>query len=164
MISKNSTQKEIVEIGKKCNACGHCCKYTTGFMTDKDITKIADKLGMTETELKEKYLEEMQKFNTKMHRPKTIRKGKPYGPCTFLKENKCSIHDVKPLQCRTGNCSKDGDSLHQWFDLNFFVNPKDSLSIREYACALKTRNPINGGTLQELVPDKQKLKKIMEGE
>lgn len=163
IIHKNTPLKDVLKLGNSCQQCGNCCSYGTGFATEEDMIKMAHKLGITAAKLKKEYMEEMEKFQTKMHRPKTIKqKGKPYGKCVFLKEKKCSIHDVKPLQCKIGNCSTLGDALVQWFDLNFFVNTKDPQSIREWAQVLVVREPIKGGSLQELVPNKAMLKDILE--
>jgi Fe-S-cluster containining protein len=161
-ITKNTSAKELVEKGEKNIPNREGCKYSSGFMTEKDMTKIALKLGITENELKEKFLEEAEKFSTKMHRPKTKKGNLPYGNCVFLKEGKCSIHDVRPIQCKIMDINENHDELNQWFDLNFFVNPKDAKSVREYACALKIRKPIQGGTLEEVVPDKKRLKEILD--
>ncbi len=163
-ITKNTPLKTVLKIGDNCEQCGHCCSYSSGFATEEDITKISLHLGVTENELKKKYFEEKTKFNTKMHRPKTKKEGKQYGPCVFLKNKKCSIHEVKPLQCRIGNCSEHGDALNQWFDLNFFVNVNDGKSIREYWGVLNARKPIEGGELKDLVKSKERLKKMLDGE
>ena len=51
--------------------------------------------------------------------------------------------------------------LEQWFTLNHFVNVDDPESIRQWAVYLKTHDTIQGGSLEELVPDKKLLKKIL---
>ncbi|MBW2965815.1 hypothetical protein KY342_01785, partial [Candidatus Woesearchaeota archaeon] len=116
----------------------------------------------TEKELQEKYLEEKELFNTKLSRPKPKTNNKPYGECAFLSDKKCKIHQVKPLQCKVGNCSEYGEELTVWFDLNYFVNEDDPQSIREWKLYLDSGGKtIKGGELKDLVPDKKILKKIL---
>lgn len=168
MIISKKTPKEIVlKLGGECDAhsCekrSHCCSYTAGFLAEDDLKKIAAHLNLKEDELKEKYLEEKRMFNTLALKPKSLKKDKPYGPCIFLNNKEgCSIHSVKPLQCKLYTCKEYGFDLMQWFYLNHLVNPKDPQSVREYAEFLRFNEPIPGGTLEELVPDKQKLGKIL---
>jgi len=162
LISKKTPKEIVLKLGKECKKCGNCCKYTSGFLVDDDILKIARFLRTTTDELKEKYLEEHEKFNTKILRPKLIKGTRPYGKCIFYNEQVgCTIHEVKPLHCKIGNCNTYGDDLNQWFMLNYFVNPDDPESIRQWKIFLTQNKPIPGGSLNELVPDENKLKKIL---
>ncbi len=168
MIKKNTPLKQVLEHGKSCtHRCGHCCTYGSGCLVGEDKKDIAKFLDIDENELEEKYLEVIEKFNTKLLRPKLKRKeGMPYGKCVFLtKDYGCSIHPVKPLQCKIGTCSEHGEQLALWFTLNFFVNPADPESIRQFAAYLKSGGKtLLGGELLEIVPDKQILKRILEYE
>jgi len=162
MIQKNTPPSEILKLSQQCRQCGHCCSHGSGFLIGNDIKNIAEYLKITEKELKEKYLEEKELFNTKLLRPKLKTKDKPYGKCVFLDDKKCKIHQVKPLQCRVGNCNEHGEQLSQWFMLNYQINKDDPESIRQYASYLKSGGKtIPGGKLEELIPDKEKLKKIL---
>jgi len=120
-------------------------------------------LNISEEELQKNFLEEFEKFNTKSLRPKLLRKGKQYGVCVFYDEKVgCKIHEVKPLQCKLGNCKEYGEELSIWFLLNYFVDVNDPESIRQYNEYLKSGGKlIPGGNLEELVPDKEKLKKML---
>jgi len=161
-ITKNTTITEILKISQDCKQCGHCCSQGSGFLVGDDIKNIAEYLKITEKEVKEKYLEEKELFNTKLLRPKLKKEDKPYGECIFLKDKKCTINKVKPLQCRVGNCNEYGEKLSIWFMLNYLVNKDDPESIRQYAAYLKSGGKtITGGKLEELVPDKERLKKIL---
>src|SRR3989344_4186949 len=74
----------------------------------------------------------------------------------------CTVHPVKPLQCKTSMGRKEyGEDLSLWFMLNHQVNPNDPESIRQYAIYLKTQRTLPGGSLKELVPDKEKLKNML---
>lgn len=162
MIQKNTPLSEILELSQHCKQCGHCCSHGSGFLINNDTKNIAEFLGMTKKELKENYLEEKELFNTKLLRPKLKKEDKPYGECIFLNNKKCKIHKVKPLQCKVGNCNEYGEKLSIWFMLNYQINKDDPESIRQYAAYLKSGGKtIEGGKLEELVPDKEKLKKIL---
>jgi len=165
MITKDTELKDVLK--HDCDKCGHCCSYGTGFAVKEDIKPIAKYLNVKEKELKEKWMEEVEIFHTKLWRPKTIKKpeqrDKPFGKCVFLKDKICSIHKVKPLQCRIGNCKSE--ELALWFMLNYQVNANDPESIREFASYLKHGGKtLPGGELNNLIQDKEKLNKIIKYE
>jgi Fe-S-cluster containining protein len=161
MITKDTPLKTVLKLGSECQRRGHCCRYGSGFLVKEDLDKIAEYLNISKQELISTYLEKSTKFNTSLYRPKTQKRNKPYGKCVFLRqENVCIIHPVKPLHCKIMNCSKHSEALSDWFDLNFFVNPDDPHSIREWAIRLAIKPTIPGGRLHELVPDKDRLDKI----
>ena len=158
MITKTTQLKEILKIGEDCSKCGNCCSHGTGFLSGDDLKNIAGMLNMSEEEVKQEYLEEVEHFNKILLRPKT--QSKPYGRCIFLKDNLCKIHEVKPLQCKIGNCGSD--ELSAWFLLNCVLDVDDPEAIRQYKIYLESGGKeISGGRLQELVPDKDELKKII---
>ena len=163
MITKNISLHEAAVLGSACNKCGHCCKYGSGVLADDDAKKIAKFLGISEEKLRKEYLEEIEKYNTKRVRPKLLRKGKLYGACVFYDVKKgCAIHEVKPLQCKTGNCSEHGEALSIWFMLNYFVDSNDPESIRQFAAYLKSGGKtLQGGNLEDFVADKKQLKKML---
>ena len=148
----------------KCEACTVGCRHGSGFLIDEDVPKIARILGISEEELKKSFLEEIEKFNTKRYRPKILRKGKPYGKCIFYDEKiGCKVHAAKPLECKVSMGCKDyGEQISLWFMLNHFVNKDDAESVRQYASYLKSGGKtLEGGKLEQLVPDKEKLRKIL---
>lgn len=163
MITKATPLRVVLEIAKECEKCGHCCKFSSGALVDNDIKSIAEFLGIDEKTLIKDYLEEVEKFNTKRLRPKIIRGKLPYGCCIFYDPKQgCKIHPVKPLECKVRNCGPYGEELSIWFMLNYWVNPNDPESIRQFSIYLKTGGKtIPGGTLEELVPNKKRLKKIL---
>jgi len=162
-ISRKTPKQTILKLAKDCEQCGHCCKFNSGFLIEEDgeLKEIAKFLKISEDELKKHYLEEGEHFHTKRLRPKTKKTDKPYGECVFLKENNCMIHNAKPLQCRIGNCNEHGEQLLSWFWVNYFVNPDDPQSIREYASYLEANPTIPGAELENIVQDKEQLKKIL---
>lgn len=164
MIKKSTLLSEALKLGEVCSRKNNCCKYGSGALVGDDLKNIAGFLGVTEQELKKKYLEGVERLNTKRLRPKIIRKKNlPYGQCIFFKDG-CTINEVKPLECKVGNCSKHGQELSIWFMLNYFLNAADPESVRQYAVYLKTSPTIAGGKLEEIIPDKEKLRKILDFE
>ena len=165
-LHKDTDVKDILVLGNpcKCDACTVGCRHGSGFLADDDIPKLAKFMDISEEVLKKEFLEEVEKFNTKRYRPRILRKNKPYGKCIFFDEEiGCKVHEAKPLECRTSMGCKDyGEELSIWFMLNHFVNKDDAESVRQYASYLKSGGKmIEGASLQELVPDKEKLKKIL---
>lgn len=75
-----------------CLLCGNCCKTMTPTFKRGDIIRIADHLGMTTREFKDKWLtyddEGKDLINEKQ-------------PCQFLNRtnNLCSIYEVRPADC-----------------------------------------------------------------
>jgi Fe-S-cluster containining protein len=74
-----------------CLACANCCKTMTPTFTNTDIKRISAHLDMTEDAFKKKWLKKDRAgdwINTRQ-------------PCQFLnlKDNKCSIYEVRPKDC-----------------------------------------------------------------
>ncbi len=163
-ITKSTPLSKILRLGRECSRCGKCCTHGTGFLVEKDIPAIAEFLGITKEELIKNCLEPVTKFNTTLYRPLSVKKkNKAYGTCIFFNsEQGCRIHPVKPLQCKISSCNEYGENISVWFDLNYFVNPNDPESIRQWKIYLDCRGKtIPGAGLNELVPDKKILNKIL---
>ena len=163
MIHKNSSHIILEELGKDCRRCGHCCSYGSGIVLESEVPRIATKLKLSTEEFKEKYLEPHECFSAKHYRFRQRReKGKPYGSCIFLTDEKlCEIHAVKPLYCRIGNCGPLANDAIQWFHLNHSVDKFKPDSIREWKIYCELKDVIPGGKLEELVPDKETLARIL---
>src|SRR3989338_5682755 len=151
--------EELADTPCKSLNCTKCCEYGTGTALPFDLKSIAQHFGITEDALKEKYFEPNTKYNKTHRRQKML--AKPFGPCVFLSKEGCTIHEVKPTGCRLSSWNQHGEQLSDWFDLNYFVNNTDPESIRQWSHKLKFTSTIPGGKLHELVPDKEKLKKIL---
>ena len=167
MITKNTPLKEVLKLAApcRCNECNHGCKFGSGSLVEGDSKNISKFLGISEESLKRGFLEEVELFNKKLLRPKLVRDGKkPYGRCVFYDDEKgCTIHEVKPLECKTSiNCKDYGEDLSVWFMVNHVVDANDAESIRQFAQYIKSGGKvIQGASLQELVPDKEKLREIL---
>jgi Fe-S-cluster containining protein len=170
MIKKDTPVERVVRLGDcrlgaACAKCNQGCKQGSGCFTHEQIPKAAQFLKLNEENFKKIWLEPMTRFNTTLFRPKLKRKqGKHEGLCVFFDEKEgCMIHEVKPMECRISNHNEYGEALHLWFTLNYFVNPNDPQSVREWANHIESGGvTIPGGSLNELVPNQKTLKKIME--
>jgi len=162
-ITKQTTLAEVLRLGNECKRCNHCCRHGTGFLTKTDVHMIARHLKLTKEGFVKTCLEPVNKFNTTLYRPLSVKNKKQYGTCIFFNSSKgCTIHEVKPMHCRISSCNRHGEELSVWFHLNYFVNADDPESIRQWALYLESGGKnIPGGELEELVPDKEKLKKIL---
>ena len=73
--------------------CTNCCQAEGWvYVTEDDVGRIADRLGMTAADFEKQYV-----YRTKYR----MRLRKPRGSqCHFLTGTGCRIHPVKPTQCR----------------------------------------------------------------
>ncbi len=163
-VRKSTPLKTILKLAPscKCDACSHGCTMGSGMLAEGDVPKLAAFLNITEQELKEKHLEEIELFNKKMLRPKIMRNNKPYGTCTFY-ENGCTIHKAKPLQCKVSmGCKEYSSDLTAWFMLNHMLNTHDPEALRQYAQYIAAGgHVIEEGTMEEIIPDKKMREKIL---
>ncbi len=73
-----------------CTNC--CCRRGYVYLTEADLARAAEFLGMTAAAFQAKYV-----YRTK----NVIRLRKPRNSqCHFLNEGGCAIHPAKPTQCR----------------------------------------------------------------
>ncbi|MCX6582506.1 MAG: YkgJ family cysteine cluster protein [Candidatus Aminicenantes bacterium] len=75
-----------------CAACGNCCKEILPVLKDIDIANMAGGSKMNIADFKKKYLVKAREtvgytFNT--------------NPCPFLVNNRCSMHNFRPDDCRS---------------------------------------------------------------
>lgn len=114
---------------KECSGCTMCCWQRPGTLSKEDVPKIAKHLKITEKELFNKYLavDEIQlkycllpiRENQTHISGKFVPVHETYNidtPCTFLKEKKCSIHEVKPTACKGLHCWEEpnGSGIVEW--------------------------------------------------
>ncbi len=85
-----------------CQGCGRCCAGPEEgyvWLTDKEAAAIAEFLGITDTEMRDKHVR-------RVGQRLSLREKKPSRDCVFLEADdqghrKCSIYSVRPMQCRT---------------------------------------------------------------
>lgn len=163
MITKLTPQHYIEKLAQDCTMCGHCCSYDSGIFLDEDLPRIAGHLKMPKDRFIEQFLVKKEIFNRKVHKARLKKDEGPFGACIFYDDKDgCMIHDVKPLHCRLSRgCGEYGQQLNIWFMLNHIVDANDPEAIRQWAQYLKTHPTIPGGELHELVPDKEKLARML---
>jgi len=81
----------------ECTQCGECCRnhgdYAYVYMTDEEVERISDHLGLTIEVFLERHCEEADGWVT-------LRTSEP--ACEFLgKDSRCAIYPVRPKQCKT---------------------------------------------------------------
>ncbi|MBY0528883.1 MAG: YkgJ family cysteine cluster protein [Rhabdochlamydiaceae bacterium] len=80
----------------KCTGCGECCTGAPGYVwvSDEEITAIAEHLSISEAEFIKKYTHLIQG-------KRSLKEDPDNYDCIFLKERRCDIYSVRPKQCRT---------------------------------------------------------------
>ncbi|WFB34317.1 YkgJ family cysteine cluster protein [Kiritimatiellota bacterium B12222] len=78
-----------------CTECGWCCSGTPGKVrvSDKEIQAISEFRKQSEAAFRASEVRVVE--------GETLLKEKPNGDCVFFNHNRCDIHPVKPMQCRT---------------------------------------------------------------
>lgn len=95
MIKEQPWYKEGLSF--ECTGCGNCCTGSPGYVwvNDQEIEEMANFLNMPIDKFRMQYLRQ------KHGRYALVElKYKNYD-CIFLKDDKCSIYPVRPVQCRT---------------------------------------------------------------
>lgn len=80
----------------KCTGCGKCCTGSPGYVwvTENEIIAIAEYLNISIQDFSDNYLRLVgDRFS--------LRESVQTYDCLFLKDNKCSIYEKRPNQCRT---------------------------------------------------------------
>jgi len=76
--------------------CTRCCdKEGYVYLTEEDLRHAAAYLGLTAAEFERRYVYRTRHL-MRLRKPK----GRPGVQCHFRDEQGCSIHAVKPVQCR----------------------------------------------------------------
>lgn len=80
----------------ECTGCGQCCTGAPGYVwvTPEEIESIAHHLSLSVSEFSKKYIRRVGKRFSLTEHPKTF-------DCDFLVGKRCSIYEVRPVQCRT---------------------------------------------------------------
>ena len=74
-----------------CTKCGNCCKSLMINVDDADATRLSDYLEIDKDFFYSKYVERSSQGSLAvMNRI----------PCHFLQENKCTVYDARPTECR----------------------------------------------------------------
>lgn len=75
-----------------CSTCGNCCKEIVPVLKENDIENMANGLKIKNNDFKKQYLikvEDKEGYTFKS------------APCPFLANNRCSMYDFRPDECRS---------------------------------------------------------------
>ncbi|GAA4464500.1 YkgJ family cysteine cluster protein [Nemorincola caseinilytica] len=72
-----------------CTTCANCCKTMSPTFSKEDVMRIAAHVGMTPKAFRDKWL----------YKDETGDWMNKQQPCQFLVDNKCSIYEVRPVDC-----------------------------------------------------------------
>lgn len=100
-MSANKTAWYVNGLHFECQKCGRCCSGPSEgyiWVCKEEVCLIADFLGITAGQLRQKYLKRVQLRRTIAEQPSTRN-------CVFIEdvggEKRCRIYSVRPNQCRT---------------------------------------------------------------
>lgn len=74
-----------------CTDCGNCCRSLMINVDNADATRLAEHLQLDKEAFYEKYVERSSQGSLAVMN--TI-------PCHFLQENKCTVYEARPTECR----------------------------------------------------------------
>jgi Fe-S-cluster containining protein len=80
----------------ECTGCGGCCTGAPGYVwvTEEEIEAIANHLNLSVDYFSKKYVRVAEgKYSLK----ETL----PNNDCVFLQDKRCTVYEVRPVQCRT---------------------------------------------------------------
>jgi Fe-S-cluster containining protein len=76
-----------------CGQCANCCKTLQPTLNEDEVQRLSKRLGM-----------EPQKFIETFLEPSDEEEDTPWNirstPCPFLKDNRCSVYEDRPDDCR----------------------------------------------------------------
>ena len=76
-----------------CTACANCCRVATVKIAERDVEKLAKRLGVSPSRFVAEYTREDADEGRVLQRNE--------GGCVFLEGNLCSVYDVRPHTCVT---------------------------------------------------------------
>ncbi len=99
-----------------CMQCANCCKTMTPTFRKADVSRISKHLGMKPKEFIDKWLHKEEDTGDWVNNTQ---------PCQFLKDNKCSIYEVRPADCAEfpHHNKKPFDAYNQTFIDNLVYCP-----------------------------------------
>jgi uncharacterized protein len=74
-----------------CTVCGNCCKEIQPILKNDDISLLSKTLNISPAQFKKEYVQK-DKDGDEMF---------TQLPCPFLSNNKCSLYDSRPADCRS---------------------------------------------------------------
>lgn len=89
-----------------CQRCTRCCRHYRIPVTPFDLLRLADKLGISTTEVIARHLDGGQH----------LRRRKD-GACKFLTDQGCAVHGGRPLVCRMYPLVRNVTDQREWFSV-----------------------------------------------
>ncbi len=116
-----------MELKNTCRKCAQCCITQKIPINLTDIFKISAHLNTAPESFVQKYLKLTDHDGEKTYIINQI-------PCPFLKDNLCSIHNIKPTACKITPCPKNKKynkikKTYGQITLNFLTNTKKDMLI-----------------------------------
>ncbi len=79
--------------GIDCTTCANCCRQVNPTFSEAEVERLARRLGLQPNDFMQRYLERSEPLS---ENPWTTRTT----PCPFLKDNRCSVYEDRPADCR----------------------------------------------------------------
>ena len=79
--------------GIDCTTCANCCKTVRPTLSDDDVERLSRRLRMERRQLIQTYLQATETGEDNPWQTRTT-------PCPFLKDNRCSVYEDRPDDCR----------------------------------------------------------------
>jgi hypothetical protein len=79
--------------GIDCTTCANCCKEVKPTFSEEDVARLSGRLGVARQEFIDAHLQKTKPGQENPWTTCTL-------PCPFLKENKCSVYEDRPADCR----------------------------------------------------------------
>ncbi|MCK5486917.1 MAG: YkgJ family cysteine cluster protein, partial [Desulfobacterales bacterium] len=144
-ISTGSIASKIEDIGFSCLMCGKCCRREFGdnrvLLIPQEIQIISDHTGMDPDEIRtpaisdDPELTDLSDEKRRIHTFGWMLLRKKNEDCNFIEDsdvsNKCKIHDVRTMLCRTYPFYMQEMELHvsKCEGLGSTITPKESLKV-----------------------------------
>ena len=79
--------------GIDCTSCANCCKEVKPTLSDEDVDRLAQRFAVECQQFIDAYLEPTESGADNPWETRTT-------PCPFLKDNRCSVYEDRPADCR----------------------------------------------------------------
>lgn len=91
----------------ECTGCGQCCTGEPGavWISKEEVLLMAKHFGLSVMQFESRYVDNI-KGRYALRERQNPTNPKNYD-CVFLKDNKCSVYELRPKQCRTFPWWKD---------------------------------------------------------
>lgn len=78
--------------GIDCTACANCCREVRPTFSEEDMKRLAARLGVSPQQFIDAYLQPTEDETNPWETRTT--------PCPFLKDNRCSVYEDRPTNCK----------------------------------------------------------------